>query len=75
MALSDYFTDEDLEQQIRMQFPVEQQYDMDFKTIFNNIVEQGDYLYLNFRGKKFQIDKLTAAITVLSEKEDEGEEY
>ena len=62
-TLSEYFTDEDLEQNLRVQFDEEEQWDMDFKTVFNQIEDMGDYLQLRLRGRVFQIDKITAGIT------------
>ena len=61
-TLSEYFTDEDLEQNLRVQFDEEEQWDMDFRTVFNQIEDMGDYLQLRLRGRVFQIDKITAGI-------------
>lgn len=76
MSFSPYFTDEDLENSIRLQFKAEEQWDMDFNTIFNMIIDRGIDYYLEFRGRKFSIDKITAGITDLSnvEEEDDYEE-
>ena len=63
MALSDYFTDEDLESQLRSQFDYDEMWDVDFKTIFNHIQDIGSVLELRFRGKVFHIDKVTASVT------------
>ncbi len=62
MSLSEFFTDEDLESQLRLQFESEEQWDIDFKTIFNQIVDRGGDYYLNFRNREFSIDKLTGAV-------------
>ena len=62
-TISPYFTDEDLESQLRMQFPYEQMYDMDFKTVFNQIEDIGDCLQLRLRGFIFHIDKVTGVVT------------
>lgn len=62
-TISPYFTDEDLESQLRMQFPYEQMYDMDFKTVFNQIEDIGDCFELRLRGYIFHIDKITGTVT------------
>ncbi len=61
-TISPYFTDEDLEHQIRLQFPEEEMYTMDYKTVFNQIEDEGNYLSLRLRGKKLLIDKLTGVV-------------
>ncbi len=61
-TISTYFTDEDLEHQIRLQFPEEEMYTMDYKTVFNQIEDEGNYLSLRLRGKKLLIDKLTGVV-------------
>lgn len=66
MGFSPFFTDEDLENSIRLQFNIEEQWDMDFVNIFNMIVDRGIDYYLEFRGRKFSIDKITAGITDLT---------
>lgn len=63
MALSEYFTPEDLESELRVQFEMDEMYDMDFRTIMGQIVDRGDDLYLELRGKRFSIDKLTGTVT------------
>ena len=63
MVVSEYFTDEDLEAQLRSQFDEDEQWDMDFTTIFTFIVDRGVDLYLEFRGRKFVIDKLTGNVS------------
>ena len=62
-TISPYFTDEELESQLRMQFPYEQMYDMDFRTVFNQIEDIGDCLQLRLRGFIFHIDKITGVVT------------
>jgi hypothetical protein len=63
MAISENFTDEELEAQLRSQFEEDEQWDMDFTTIFTFIVDRGVDLYLEFRGRKFVIDKLTGNVS------------
>ena len=63
MAIGDYFTDDELETQLRLQFDEEEQWDVDFKTVFNQIEDRGDDLYLEFRSRKFSIDKITGVVS------------
>ena len=63
MAIGEYFTDDELETQLRLQFDDEEQWDVDFKTVFNQIEDRGEDLYLEFRGRKFSIDKITGVVS------------
>ena len=74
MALSPYFTDEELETQLRLQFSDEEQWDTDFKVFFNHIQDIGDCFFLRFRGREFTIDKITATVTDINPKEDKEED-
>jgi hypothetical protein len=62
MALSEYFTDEELICQLRLQFEWEEMWDIDFTTIFQSIEDMGDYFSLNFRNRVFHIDKITGIV-------------
>ena len=62
-TLSDYFTDEDLEQSLRMQFDLEDMWTMDFKTVFSQIEDIGDVFQLRLRGRVFNIDKITGGVS------------
>lgn len=62
MSVSEYFTDEDLETQIRLQFEYDEMWDFDFKAIFSSIVDRGGDFFLEFRGRCFSIDKITGVI-------------
>ena len=65
--IGEYFTDEELETQIRQQFEPEEMWDMDFKTIFGQIEDNGNNYYeLRLRNRTFHIDKITAAITEIN---------
>ena len=62
--ISEYFTDEELETQIRQQFEPEEMWDMDFKTIFNQIEDNDqNYFELQLRNRTFHIDKITGTVT------------
>lgn len=63
MALSPYFTDEELVSQLRLQFEYEDMWDIDFTTIFQAIEDLGDYYSLEFRNRHFQINKITGEVT------------
>ena len=63
MALSEYFTDDDLITQLRLQFDVDEMYDLDWKIIFSHIEDTGKKYRLRFRGRTFMIDKVTASVT------------
>ena len=62
MALSPYFTDEELISQLRLQFDYDDMWDIDFTTIFFFFVALGDYFSLNFRNRCFHIDKITGIV-------------
>ena len=62
MALSEYFTDEELISQLRLQFEWEEMWDIDFTTIFQSIEDMGDYFTLNLRNRVFHIDKITGIV-------------
>ena len=62
-TVSEYFTDEDLEQSLRLQFEYEEMFDRDFKTVFNQITEGDEnYLQLKLRGRTFLIDRITGGV-------------
>ena len=62
-TISDYFTDEDLEQNLRCQFEYEEMFDMDFRTVFSQIEDNSECFVLRLRGRTFNIDYITGAIT------------
>lgn len=66
MVVSEFFTDEELESQLRLQFDNDSQWDIDFTAFFNQIIDRGVDLYLEIRGRKFSIDKLTGYVTEVS---------
>lgn len=74
MSFSEYFTDDELCNQLRAQFEESEQWDIDFTTIFSLIVDRGIDYYLEFRGRKFSIDRLTGFVTELGEITEEDDE-
>ena len=67
MALSEYFTIEELECQLRSFFDIDEQWDIDFKLFFNRIEDLGNVFYIKIRGRKFIIDKITGLVTELED--------
>jgi len=61
-TVSPNFTDEDLETQIRLQFPYNQMHDTNFKIFFNQITDEGEYFQLRLRGRVFRINKQTGEV-------------
>ena len=59
---SDYFTEEDLISQLKLQFEYDEMFDVDFESFFNQIVERENDFFFKFRGRKFSIDKITGII-------------
>ena len=62
-TFSPYFTDEDLEQSLRLMFEYDEMWDMDFRTVFNQITDEEDYFQLRLRGRVFRIDKVTGGVS------------
>ena len=61
--ISEYFTDEELESQLRLQFDEEEMWTINFKVFFNQIVDRGDDLFLEIKGRRFSIDRITGDVT------------
>jgi len=62
-TVSEYFTDDDLETQIRLQFEEDEMWDMDFKTIFSQITDNESFFELKLRNRIFHIDKITGSVS------------
>ena len=62
-TLSPYFSDEELETQLRLQFEEEDMFTIEFKSFFNQIEDVGDCFQLRFRNRLFNIDKVTGDVT------------
>ena len=71
MSVSDYFTDEELESQLRLQYDDTEQWTIDYRLFFNQIVDNGDSLYLKINEREFDIDKITGEVTDLNEESEE----
>lgn len=62
-TVSEYFSDEELEDSLRMMFEYDEMFDIDFRTVFNQIKDlDDDYFELSFRGRLFNIDKVTGGV-------------
>lgn len=73
MAISPYFTNMDVESQLRLHFPMEEQWDTDFSVFLNDVEDTGDNFRLKFRGRVFYIDKITGIVTEPNPLEEEDE--
>ena len=74
MSFSEFFTDDELCNQLRSHFSGAEQWDIDFTSVFSLIVDRGIDYYLEFRGRKFSIDKLTGFVTELGYVEEDDSE-
>lgn len=70
MSVSEYFTDEELEAQLRLHFDEEEQWTIDYRLFFNQIEDNGDSLYLKINEREFSVDKITGEVTDLNEEEE-----
>lgn len=61
-TISDYFTDEDLEQQLCLQFDDDEAWSIDYRSVFSQIADEGDCFELKLRGRTFKIDKVTGGV-------------
>lgn len=73
MAISPYVTNEEVESQLRLQFAPEEQWDTDFSVFLNNIEDLGESCLLKFRGRTFNIDKITGIVTEINPQDKEEE--
>lgn len=62
-SLSVYFDDDLVVENLRCFFDYEDMFDFDFTTILGAVIDRGSDLYLEFRGRKFSIDKLTGNVS------------
>ena len=60
--ISDYFTEEDIITQLKLQFEYDEMFDADFENFFNQIIERENDFFFKFRGRKFSIDKITGIV-------------
>lgn len=60
--ISDYFTEEDIITQLKLQFEYDEMFDADFENFFNQIIERENDFFFKFRGRNFSIDKITGIV-------------
>ena len=64
-VLSPFFSDEDLETQLKTFLSEEEMHSVDFKRLFHEVMDNGECLELRFRGSLFLIDKVTGCVEVV----------
>lgn len=62
-SLSVFFDDDLVVENLRTFFDYEEMFDFDFTNILGAVIDRTDDLYLEFRNRKFSIDKITGNIT------------
>ena len=63
-TLSEYCTDEDIIDSLRLQFDYEEMHTVDWYTVLSQVEElDDDYLILRFRGRVFKIDRVTGSVS------------
>jgi len=62
-TVSPYFSDEELVSQLRMQYGLEEMWNIDFQSLLSQIVDVGECLQLQIKGRTFNIDKVTGGVT------------
>lgn len=63
MALSEYFSDDDIITQLRLQFEEDNMWDTDFRIFLNTAEEIGGDFYITVRGRSFVIDGVTGEVS------------
>jgi hypothetical protein len=62
--LSEFCTDEDIIDSLRLMFDYDEMHTVDWYTILGQVEElDDDYLLLRFRGRVFKIDRLTGSVS------------
>ena len=63
MALSDYFTDDEVISQLKMYFELEEMWNIDFNSCLSQVSEYNEgYFFLNIKNKNFVIEKITGMV-------------
>lgn len=63
-TLSEYCTDEDIIDSLRLMFDYDEMHTVDWYTVLGQVEElDDDYLLLRFRGRVFKIDRLTGSVS------------
>ena len=62
-TVSDYYSDEDLEAELRGFFDEDEMWNIDFKTLFKQIEDYNDiYFTLNIKDRTFYIGKINCEV-------------
>lgn len=62
-TVSDYFTDEELCSQLRMQYDLDEMWRIDFMSLLSQVVDIGECFELKIKNRTFHIDKITGSVT------------
>ena len=62
-TVSSYFSDEELESQLRLQYGRDEMWTIDFRALFSQIVDVGGCYRLQIKGRTFNIDKVTGSVS------------
>ena len=63
MALSIYFSDEEVISQLRVFFNLDEMFNIDFKACLSQVEDyDGNYFYLKIKDKNFIIEKITGIV-------------
>ena len=62
-SISEYFSDEDLISQLRLQFEYEEMHSIDFALFLNKVEDNGDCFELKINNRLFYIDYITGIVT------------
>lgn len=63
MALSDYFTDDEVISQLKMYFELEEMWNIDFNSCLSQVTDYDEnYFFLKIKDKNFIIEKITGIV-------------
>ena len=62
-TLTRYVPDAEICSQLRMFFPLDLQWTIDFANLLSQAVDRGEYYTLRIMEKKFKIHKITGSVT------------
>ena len=62
-TLTRYVPDKEIASQLRMFFPLDLQWTIDFENLLSQAVDRGEYYTLQIMEKKFKIHKITGSVS------------
>ena len=62
-TLTAYVPDKEIASQLRMFFPLDLQWTIDFENLLSQAVDRGEYFTLQIMEKKFKIHKITGSVS------------